>query len=436
MFINFACSLSSTTPSICVECSLRDDCLRCYAFCKHSKSPIFNRSMRTFNRLPIYIGEELIDNINRKAIFKDILMFDKNKLKSVEYELKYRYEGGKYSDYRFTTHHWITKRTYPTGYNWIQKSNDLDAMNDYGVFASRHIQTYYEDTKNSKKKFQGWFKSIAHKRIMSRFNLNMNKMYGEDTIEMRRNFPLMNEVNYWMKTTIDGYNPLRNSNSNNNFQELIKRRGRYICNGIKVPTCKKYNHEYMYEVDRTRIYQFHRYMELFKNTNDKMEKYWYLLKIGMLCYNDRTYTDWKASKEYFYLGTYKTHIRYLNDGRFPLHHLAGYNDEDDWNDTHIWVSDRKQFYDLRQLIYKMTKNQNLFRAYDIYGTTDTYNFSQLITTDIELPKINTLRWQRKKCMIELIKTTRRIRNDCGRSRGRNIRTTNPYYCIFTLYPQI
>ena len=39
-------------------------------------------------------------------------------------------------------------------------------------------------------------------------------------------------------------------------------------------------------------------------------------------------------------------------------------------------------------------------------------------------------------MLELTIKKRRIRNDCGRSRGPNIRTTNPYYCIFTLYPQI
>ena len=473
---NFCPSPSSLSPraSVCVECSLRDDCLRRYAFCKHSKSPIFNRNMRTLNRLPIYMGEDLCDNINRLCVLKDIIEFDKKELKSCEYVNTNHYKGGRYCPERIHhTYHWISKTTYPTGYNWIQVDNSLDAMSDYGERGSRCIQSYYDDTKKAKKKFRGWFKSITHKRIMSRFNLNMNKMYGEDTIEMRRNFPLWNQVNYWMKQSVNGYNPLRNNWNDedvyHNFFKEIKRRVRYVCNGIKVQTVRKYNHEYMYEVDRTRIYQFRRYMELFKNTNDKMEKYWYLLKIGMLCYNDRTLTDWEASKEFFYLGTYKTHIRYLNDGRFPLHHLIGYNDEEDWDDDHIWMSDRKQFYDLRHLIYKMTNNQNLFRAYDIYGTTDTNNFKELITTDIELPKINTLRWQRKKCMIELIKTTRRIRsdcgrsrgpnirtfkknkktcilelkdktrrirNDCGRSRGPNIRTTNPYYCIFTLYPQI
>ena len=75
--------------SVCVECSLRDECLRCYAFCKHSKSPIFNRSMRVLNRLPIYLGEDLCDKINRDAVIKDIVGFNKKELKSVEYTPTY-----------------------------------------------------------------------------------------------------------------------------------------------------------------------------------------------------------------------------------------------------------------------------------------------------------------------------------------------------------
>ena len=52
------------------------------------------------------------------------------------------------------------------------------------------------------------------------------------------------------------------------------------------------------------------------------------------------------------------------------------------------------------------------------------------------PNIRTFKKIKKTCILELKDKTRRIRNDCGRSRGPNIRTTNPYYCIFTLYPQI
>ena len=70
-------SLPPASSSICVECSLRDDCLRTFRFCKHSKSPIFNRSMRTLNRFPIYLGEDMCDRINREALLKDILIFDK-----------------------------------------------------------------------------------------------------------------------------------------------------------------------------------------------------------------------------------------------------------------------------------------------------------------------------------------------------------------------
>ena len=422
-------SLPPASSSICVECSLRDDCLRTFRFCKHSKSPIFNRSMRTLNRFPIYLGEDMCDRINREALLKDILIFDKNKLNSIEYEIKYRYEGGKYSCYRIMTYHWICKRHYPTGYCWLQRDNSLDAMNGYGEKASRHIERYYDDTEEAKKKFKNWVQSITHKRIIARFNLNMNKMYGEDTIERRRYFPIWNQVNYWAKIEFDNYNPLRRKHYL--MRELIHRRKKYVCNGLKVKKCSKIANDYLYEVDTTRINQLKRYLRLMTSTKDKMEKYWYLMKMGMLCYSNKETTNLKQSKDYIYLGTYHSHTRYVNDGRFP-------NSDNDWDsdDNHFWSSQRQNHYDLRQRIYVVTHYYSPLINYDIYCNDDTYNFSQLIKTNIELPKINTLRWQRKKCMNQLIKTSRRIRSDCGRSRGPNIRTTNPHYCIFTLYPEV
>ena len=74
---------------VCVECSLRDDCLRCYDFCRHSKSPIFDRSMRLLNRFPIYLGEDICDKINREAVLKDILIcvIDFNQLRNFFFAL-------------------------------------------------------------------------------------------------------------------------------------------------------------------------------------------------------------------------------------------------------------------------------------------------------------------------------------------------------------
>ena len=430
---------------VCVECSLRDDCLRCYDFCRHSKSPIFNRSMRLLNRFPIYLGEDICDKINREAVLKDILIFDKKKLKSAEYATEYHYKGGRYSAERLHhTYHWISRSVYPTGYCWLQRSNDLDDMCEYGARASRNIESYYDDTHKAKKKFRNWLKSITHIRILSRFNLNMNKMYGEDTIEKRRYLPLWNEVKYWTKTSLDGYNPLRNNKPCHKI--LIKQRLRYICNGHKVPPCKKYRLEYKFEVDKTRINQLERYIKLYKSTDDKMEKYWYMMKMGMLCYSDKTTTDYKQSKDYSYLGTLYSHTKYVNDGRFPNNDTLN-----DWgsDDNHFWESPhlRQNYYDLRHRIYRLNLyyfshlifggDRQLFHNFDIYNTSEQNNFIDLLTTDIDLPKINVIKHHYKKtCMLELTIKKRRIRNDCGRSRGPNIRTTNPYYCIFTLYPQI
>ena len=61
---------------VCVECSLSplnvNDCMRYLRYCKHSHLPQFNRSKRVLNRLPIYLGEDVCDNINKDIIVKEI----------------------------------------------------------------------------------------------------------------------------------------------------------------------------------------------------------------------------------------------------------------------------------------------------------------------------------------------------------------------------
>ncbi len=423
--------------SVCVECSLRDECLRCYAFCKHSKSPIFNRSMRVLNRLPIYLGEDLCDKINRDAVIKDIVGFNKKELKSVEYTPTYSFCGGRYSPENIhNTYFWINKNIYPTGYRWIQKDNSLDAMCSYGVHSSRHIESYYKDTKNAKKKFRGWFKTIAHNRIVARFNLNYNKMYGEDNIVKRRFLPLWDESNYWIKQRVRDYNPLRNPKVH--IHEQIRGRAKYVFNGNKVASCRKLEHLYTDEVDETRINRYERYKRLYKETKDINESLWYLMQMGMLCYNDKTRYIEKKSKEYHWMGSLVSHTKFVNDGRMPLHHLISYNDEEDWSDNHYWVSERCKHYDLKQRIYMILCHDGFpFHLYHKYHSCDAYEeFGEFLHTDIKLPKINHINHHyRMNVMDELLSKTRRIRSDCGRSRGKNIRTKNPHYCIFSLYPE-
>ena len=424
MFKGFAC----VDSGVCVECSLSDDCLRCYAFCKHSKSPIFNRDMRIFNRLPIYIGEDLIDNINRKAIFKDILMFDKNKLKSIEFELLHQYEAGRYfSGWINETYHWINKSVYPTGYRWIQRYNSLSDINDdYGVIASQHIQNYYKDTREAKKKFKNWMKSITHNRIVARFNLNMNMIYGDEDIKIRRFQPLQDTAKYWVKQQFQDYHPIRTKIDQLTSRYFIKKRRNY--SGCKMTKVKSYcNMGMMYysEVDDARIIQFERFKKLYMETNNKDEKIWYLMKMGMLCYKNYCSVLYTESYNYHFLGTLKSHVRRVNISSTlntgPFHYS----------------------YDLRQNIYKICQDVKgeflhiIDGCYDPYSWQDQADFENVLHTDITIPKINHLKWHyRKKVMAELRSKKSRIRSDCGRSRGQNIRTTNPYYCVFSLYPEV
>ena len=405
------CNSFSAGEAVCVECSLRDDCLRCFAFCKHSKSPIFNRSMRTFNRLPIYLGEELIDTINREAVLKDIRLFDKRKLKSARekycFTPDYRYKCGRYNEYDFVEHiyQYIADTTYPTAYKWLQRFNGLEENDVYDederIFPSSHIRSYYKDTKKAKKLFRGWFKSIAHKRIIARFNLNMNMLYQDEDKRGRLGIPIWNECKYWMKQSIDNYSPHRQKHSV--LREIIRKRDGWYSEASPVQKCGKYNVEYLYEADRTRINQLRRYRQLFIDADNQIEKFWFLMKMGMLCYDDRDTTSLMQSKKYHFLGSFNSHLEYVNDGRFPNHHLIGYNDpEDDWDDNHHWKRDRKQYYDLRQKIYKLTNYDECFDDIDVYDSWDTHQFSQLITTDIELPKINHVRhYYKDNVMTEL-----------------------------------
>lgn len=427
--VKVAC-LGSPSSSVCVECSLSDDCLRCYAFCKHSKSPIFNRSMRTLNRLPIYLGEDVCDRINREAVLSEIKMgmtnimynqraddiytYDKSRLKSVEYSTTYAFCDGRYSAERLHhTHHWITNRYYPTGYTWIQRDNDISAISQYGEHCSRNVENYYEDTRKAKKKFRQWFKSIAHNRIVARFNLNMNMLYGEKNAYQ----PIYEEPKYWLKQNLNDYHPIKNPKSY--LQHQIKSRARYVYNGNKVSSCRKMEEIYLKEVDETRINQYERYKQLYKSTKDKNEGLWYLMKIGMLCYNDKSPYMYQKSRQYSFLGSLHSHLRYHN--------------------CPCWYYEARGGYDFPHLLWKC-KDQDFCFNFDEYHKYHTYDafeeFNEFLHTNgiCKIPKINTIRWRMRKCMNELKCKKRRIRSDCGRRRGQNIRTTNPYYCIFTLYP--
>jgi len=453
--------------SICVECSLTNDRLMTYAVCKHSKSPIFNRNMRTLNRVPIYLGEDLIDNVNRLVVLKDIVEFDKKKLKSVEYATSYSFRGGRYSEEIHTTHNYqyIADTTYPTGYKWIQTDNSIDFVfnGPYSfntIYSSHNIHSYNRDTKNAKKLFRRWFKSISHKRIIRRFNYNMNKMYGDNKSIY---LPLQDEPKYWIKQQFKDYHPIRNHKPP--LLEDIKDRRPHIFTPCDVSPRKKFELEYQYRVDETRINQFERYKKLFISTENINEKLWFLMKMGMLCYRQKYYDSGtypfpksiRLSKDYYYLGKYIGHIQ-----NYHTPERDGYNQ---------YNTQFRKCYDLRQEIYYISNTDKIFSAFDIYTSYDNHLIKEFLHTNIEIPKINKVKHhyqkkvmkelikgrrrirsdcgrsrgpykdkqqvkKKKICMEELISKTRRIRSDCGRSRGPNIRTTNPNYCIFTSYPEV
>lgn len=392
---------------VCVECSLSNDILCDYRFCKHSKSPIFNRSMRTLNRLPIYLGEDICDKINReavlkelplKALFKDIRVFDKNTLNS---PIKYgragisvgRYEGGMYSCYSLKTYHWIYKEYYPTGYTWIDHTSNRQ-INGWstGVKAGSHIESYYNDTKRAKDLFKRFVKAITHKRILKKFNLDMEKLYG-DTNERWLKKPLYDDTHYWFKQALNGYHPLKSyTYGDSSMRASIIHRSKYICNVSIIASCREMAVEYDARVDRARIKRLKRFKKLFIETEDKHEQAWYMMQMGMLCYKEEFHTGdrypypymYDRSKKYDYLGHYRGHIS-------NFHLNSKYN------------NNQKKFYDLRHYIYRLINTDEIFNDWDIYDDYDTTTFENMLHTNIEIPKINHIKHHYKtKVLPEII----------------------------------
>ena len=103
----------------------------------------------------------------------------------------------------------------------------------------------------------------------------------------------------------------------------------------------------------------------------------------MLKYKETERTSLNQSKEYHYLGTMRSHYQIFYDSS--------------------WGIGSCNEYDLRHNIYTICNHHEIFYDYDIYDDMDNHYFNQLITTNVEIPKINHIKhYYRKKVMKDLI----------------------------------
>lgn len=428
--------------AICVECSLSpcnvNDCLRTYAFCKHSNSPQFNRDKRVLNRLPIYFGEDIVDKINREALLKDIVL-NPPALKSITVLDSNAYDNGRYSlELPYQKSNGRESRNFgpaDTSYKWVESSvrgNVVPSYIPYKTYHSNMIGYLYTRKDKAKEKFRNWFNSFRHNRIVKKFNYDMDKMYGATVPPISNSpFPLYDDAHYWIKQ-IKSYHPLKRTNTLR--EEIINRKKNGIYDNVhivfqpKMRSVQEISSDYWSEVDNARFYAYVRYLKLWYNSNDKYEKIWYLMKMGMLCYRNLYQTDNEISHGNQFLGTLKSHQLRVNTHSNTL-----------WHTTY-------DYYDLRQMIYKIQYytsdsqygdiQKHLSKLREVYLHNDIYedehcDWCEFINHDILIPKINHIKDHYKKNVLSQLKQRRKTRNDCGRTRGPNIRTTNPYYCFLT-----
>lgn len=333
---------------VCVECSLSPlnllDCLRTTQFCKHSSSPIFNRNRRTLNRLPIYVGEDLCDIINREAVLKDLLnqkrrysgeIRTKRRLRT-NYALVYKIDCerkyGKYSLVNFP----------PNDAHWKQRRNGLidnycpDTTSAIRPDGIPYIQEMYEQRKNNRKRFKTLLKTLTYNRVMNQRDIWINKIY-----------PSINEyipTSEYAEQSIMRY--IRRPNQakyNRLFNEITRKRK----TGYKWRVPPQFEHlyperrinmirqrisrRYYSEVCPVRINQYERYIRLYADASCIYEKTYYLLLMGQLKYNNYHHTELPKSREYSFLGTLKSHSDIHDFHRVFKHHKYFDYHQDLWN---------------------------------------------------------------------------------------------------------
>lgn len=337
-------SVSVSAP-VCVECSLSCDCLKTFAFCKHSSNPRYNRSVRTFNRLPIYLGEDIIDKINKETIVKEINSINRigciisgdpstnqgsvGRVKHGTYNLNYVRDAS-FREFPEGTGPAVIRDLYTSDYlcGFKVSSNDIGYLIkpwQKGVNCSMWCLREYREKQARIKNIRKWWKKYKHNKIMNKYI----KGRGFDRIQKL------------FKDSICDYYFDRDS------------RDAIMDSKFGLDDCMERGWNYHNEVNDFDIRSLNRlrllYFDIKKkkdgNKHQVQEQVYYLHRIGELIKNNFYTTDLQQSREYHYLGTYKSHQKAYQVQHHP---------KERW------------FLDLPQNFYKAIKYSGL-NGWDIYS---------------------------------------------------------------------
>lgn len=328
----------------CVSCSLANEYLVPINKCRHSSSPIFNRTKRgLWDILP----EDVSIPIYKEAIHKEIIEASRG-------------------DYQISETLYHPQRNYR-----FQKEKDIQSQvcNEYESNFPRHKYRYkcrsdavivhYNQIKRAKIIFRSFFKGLIRRRVVNESTYILKYRHADVNQKTLKSILICD---------ISLFNLQRLKPLNTQFDDLRKNYDTEVC-PVRVNTLK-----------RLRV--------LYNEEPDNLVKMWYLLKIGQLCMTDNFFTDTERSTEYHFLGTQVSlRVGYWRNPLYP--NRPKYT--------------AKEFYDLPQFIYRVFKYDPVINWRDCYSNKFNREWGLMIQDDKRIPAVSTkkLKTHMKKVFIEL-----------------------------------
>lgn len=350
----------------CVSCSLANDYLVPINKCRHSSSPIFNRTKRCLWATPI--PEELCDNIYKEAIHKQILNNDTGFLTRYEslkmtIDKNYAYQSEKDLQYQQSN---------------LYNANFCRYKKEYRC-RSEAVRVHYRILKRGRKHMRKLLNGITRQRIMTQATF---------VLKYRDACPTQQGIKDKLNKVIKEFR--KTDGDISDWDELdfthIEGEDSKTKNNIRNLYTLHLASKYKNEVCPVRINTCKRLRKLYNEEPDNKVRMWYLMKLGQLVRSNRFFTEKDSSQKFHYLGT---HISHSRDYPMPPHPNTYYGKL------------TKKHLDFPQKIYILLKYDEEIRWRDCYSKSFNSEWSLMLKDDLRQVSPKKLKTHMKKVFVEL-----------------------------------
>mgnify|MGYP003629854123 FL=1 len=348
----------------CVSCSLANDYLVPINKCRHSSSPIFNRTKRCLWRSPL--PEDICDTIYKEAIHKEIINNDTGFLSRYEslvptIEKNYVYHPEKDLQYQQSN---------------LVGANFLKWKTNYKC-SSEAVRVHYRQLKRGRKSMRKLINGITRQRVMTHSTFIL-KYRDASPIQQGIKDKLNKVIKEYSKTDGDLSDWDELDFTHIEGEEEGSKTKNNIRNLYRIHTESKYQNE----VCPVRINNCKRLTKLYNSEPDNKVRMWYLMIMGQLVHSNKYHTENKLSKEYHYLGTYVSHRRDLYDK---------------WNSGFKY----NKYLDFPQNIYKLLKYNAEINWRDCYSKSFNSEWRLMLKDDLRQVSPKKLKSHMKKVFVDL-----------------------------------